>query len=71
MEALFCGSEVRELGRPLAACSLEAHAFPQVGWIFGPSLYAGASLQICEWLLKQTTFWASYLPHTFLLASMK
>jgi len=61
MEVLFSGSEVRKLlgmGRspPRTACSLEAHAIPQVAEMSGPSLYTGASLQIWERLLNRTTF---------------
>ena len=58
------------LGRLEAASSLAALAahdgIPQRGKTLGPSLYAGKTLQICEWLLKWTTFWATYSPHTFL-----
>jgi len=74
MKALFGGSEVRGLlgmDRPLASCSSEAHAVPQVAEMFAPSLYTGASLHICECLLKRTTFWASYSPHIYLLELMK
>lgn len=51
MKALVGGHELEVrgllvLGRPQVARSLEAHA------MFGPSLYAGASLQICGWSLK-------------------